>query len=70
MIRVLLLIRFDELHFYVQNAWAKYILMNGIFTLVKFEEQKLGLSSLPLGIGDLQMRPNDATIVRNLRPEL
>ena len=47
MIRVLLLIRFDEIYFSVRNVWAKYILMNGIFTLVMFEEQKLRLGSLP-----------------------
>ena len=37
---------FDESHSYVQNVWAKYILMNGIFTVVMFGEQKLGLGSL------------------------
>ena len=50
MIRVLLLIRFDELHFYVRNVWAKYTLMNGIFTIVMFEEHKLGLGSLSVHV--------------------
>ena len=36
MLRVLLLISFDELHLHVQNVWAKYILVNGIFSLVMF----------------------------------
>ena len=42
MITVLLLIRFDELHFYVR--------MNGIFTLIMFGEQKLGLGTIPIKI--------------------
>ena len=40
MTKALLLIRFDESHFYVRTVWTKYILMNGIFTLVLFGEQK------------------------------
>ena len=47
MIRVMLLIRFDELHFYVRNVWAKYILINGIFTLDVLGEQKLGFDRPP-----------------------
>ena len=47
MIKVLLLIRFDEIYFSVWNVWAKYILIDGISTLVMFEEQKLRLDSLP-----------------------
>ena len=47
MIKVLLIIRFDETYFSVWNVGAKYILMNGIFTLVMFEEHKLSLGSLP-----------------------
>ena len=47
MIRVLLLIRFDKLHFYVRDVSAGYILVIGKLTLVMFGEQKLGLGSLP-----------------------
>ena len=47
MIRFLLLIMFDEIYFSVRNVWAKYILMNGIFTLVLFEEHKLRLEASP-----------------------
>ena len=57
MIRVLLIIKFDEIYFSVQNVWAKYILMNGLFTLVVFEEQKLRLGSLPVqGVWDMERR--------------
>ena len=36
MIRVMLLTKFDKLHFCVRNIYAKYILINGIFNLVMF----------------------------------
>ena len=45
-IRVLFLIRFDELLFYTE-CLGKYISMNGIFTLVMFEKQKSELGSRP-----------------------
>ena len=50
-IKVLLLIRFVESHFYVWNVWVKYILMNGIFSSVLIGEQKLGLGSLSIQRG-------------------
>ena len=43
-----LLIGFDELHFYVRNLWAKYILLNGLFTLVMFGEQKFWIWQPPV----------------------
>ena len=51
MIRVLLMIRFDEIYFSVRNVWSKYILMNnGVFTLVMFEEQEIEVRQPPLNI--------------------
>ena len=64
MIRVLLLIMFDELHFYVWNVWAKYMFVNGNCTLVLFGKQRLELGSLLFSTIGGHYRSRKAKIIR------